>query len=67
MSKKAYELVKGMISIAESLELVMIADGVDSEAQKDMLTELGCKYMQGAYFGGKNLLKIDLISEGKTN
>ncbi len=67
LNKKAYELVKGMLSIAESLELDVVADGVDSAAQKEVLSELGCRYMQGAYFGGRHLLEIEFMSEGETN
>jgi len=66
-NNKTLELVKGMLQIADSLGLVVVADGVDTEAQKDVLAEHSCRYMQGAYFGRPDLLRIEMISEGETN
>lgn len=60
---KACEIVKSMIQVANSLGLVAVADGVDSEVQKNVLQEIGCRYMQGLYFGRRDLLKIDMVSE----
>ena len=44
-SQKA--LVKGVIFLAKSLKLKIVAEGVENKAQMDILTELGCDYIQG--------------------
>ncbi|MBR4868112.1 MAG: EAL domain-containing protein, partial [Clostridia bacterium] len=48
--KATYEIVKSIINLARSLKLKVVASGVDHLNQKDLLAELGCQYMQGAYF-----------------
>ena len=44
---KAYEIIKSMLQLAESLGMELIVTGVDHKKQKELLTELGCRYMQG--------------------
>jgi diguanylate cyclase (GGDEF)-like protein len=41
--------VKSIVSIAESLDFDVIAEGVDREAQARSLEELRCRYVQGDY------------------
>jgi EAL domain-containing protein (putative c-di-GMP-specific phosphodiesterase class I) len=36
--------------MAKSLDMDAIAEGVESEAQKDFLASIDCRYMQGFYF-----------------
>ena len=48
--KATYEIVKSILNLARSLKLEVVAAGVDSLKQKEALTELGCRYMQGAQF-----------------
>ena len=36
--------------MAKCLDMETIAEGVESEAQKDFLTSIGCHFMQGFYF-----------------
>jgi diguanylate cyclase (GGDEF)-like protein/PAS domain S-box-containing protein len=43
-------LVSTVIKLAHSLRLKVVAEGVDLEAQADMLCELGCDEMQGFLF-----------------
>ena len=43
-------LVSTVISLAHSLRLKVVAEGVDSEAQAAVLRELGCDEMQGFLF-----------------
>ncbi len=43
-------IVKSVTSIAEALELVVVAEGVETEAQLEMIAALGCHYAQGFLF-----------------
>ena len=43
-------LCKAIISMADALHLKVIAEGIETEFQKDFLTTLGCDYSQGYYF-----------------
>lgn len=63
INSKSCEILKSMLQVANSLDLMVIADGVDSDAQKEKLLSLGCTYMQGIEFGGKGLLKIEMLAE----
>jgi EAL domain-containing protein (putative c-di-GMP-specific phosphodiesterase class I) len=44
------KLVGSMVSIAHSLGLEVVAEGVEEKHQADYLVELGCEYLQGYYF-----------------
>ncbi len=44
-------IVKTIISLAENLNLDVIAEGVETVAQKEFLLENGCSYIQGYYYG----------------
>ena len=48
---KRAELVKAIIGIATALELKLIAEGVENEAQADFLLRAGCEEAQGFLFG----------------
>lgn len=50
-SKIDISLVKIMILMAQELNLEVIAEGVETQEQKDCLSELGCKYFQGYLLG----------------
>lgn len=43
-------LVQAMISMAKSLGLMAVAEGVETQEQMDLLLELGCAYGQGYFF-----------------
>lgn len=47
-SKRA--IIQAIILLAESLELDVIAEGVEIEKEIDHLTKLGCFVMQGYYY-----------------
>jgi len=59
-----------MISLAKNLELDVIAEGVETEAQKDFLKLHGCYNMQG-YFYSKPIsgkaMKEHLQAKNKSN
>lgn len=44
-------IVRTIIAMAHSLELEVIAEGVETEAQRQYLLEIGCKSFQGYLFG----------------
>jgi diguanylate cyclase (GGDEF)-like protein/PAS domain S-box-containing protein len=43
-------LLRAIIAMANSLDLQVIAEGVENAAQFDLLCELGCGFAQGYYF-----------------
>jgi diguanylate cyclase (GGDEF)-like protein len=45
------EVVKAIVSIAESLDFDVIAEGIESEAHAERLQELRCRYGQGFHIG----------------
>ncbi|MEY8214494.1 MAG: EAL domain-containing protein, partial [Colwellia sp.] len=45
-----HELVNAIIAMAQSLGLKIVAEGVETKEQVDILTTLGCDYLQGYYF-----------------
>ncbi|MGH8679407.1 MAG: EAL domain-containing protein, partial [Burkholderiales bacterium] len=40
-------IVEAIISVAHTLGMRIVAEGVETEAQRDILRELGCDEMQG--------------------
>ena len=46
----AMTMVKSIISIAKSLGIKVIAEGVERQEDAEVLKELGCDYAQGFYF-----------------
>ena len=49
-SKKDCKLVEIMIEIARVLDVPVIAEGVETKEQMELLRELGCDIIQGNYF-----------------
>jgi len=44
-------IVKAVVALAKSLDLTLVAEGVETEKQKEHLLSLGCTLMQGYLFG----------------
>ena len=44
-------ITKAIIAMAQSLNMVTVAEGVETSQQFDFLDSLGCNYFQGFYFG----------------
>ena len=47
-------IVEAIISIGKKFNMEVIAEGVETKEQFDMLKEMGCEYFQGFYFGKPN-------------
>lgn len=45
-----YDIIKAIIDLAHSLDLDVIAEGIETEAQRQILRGLGCEYGQGYLF-----------------
>lgn len=49
-NKKAYEILTSVISMAHRISLPVIAEGVETKAQCDLLREADCDLIQGYYY-----------------
>ncbi len=58
-------IVKTIMALGQSLELAVIAEGVESEAQYRKLLQLGCKQFQGYFFGKPQPLE-SFVSSAKS-
>lgn len=54
------EIVRSVIELAQQIDLAVIAEGVETREQADMLARLGCRYFQG-YFFSEPLAPEDLM------
>ena len=54
-------IVRAMVALADALELHVVAEGVELEAQLDFLTELGCTYGQG-FLWSPSLIARDALN-----
>ena len=57
-SKKDAKIVESSINLAHSLGLDVVAEGVETEIERQALVELGCEYGQGWLFGRPASLKV---------
>ena len=48
--KKRFKVVELIMGIAENLGVPVIAEGVETEHQLEILKKMGCAYAQGFYF-----------------
>ena len=61
-NEKDIQLVALILGIADNLKIPVIAEGVETEEQLNLLKKLGCSVVQGYYFS-KPLLAVDFESE----
>jgi diguanylate cyclase len=43
-------LLQGIVTVAYALEIDVVAEGVETVAQRDLLRKMGCRYAQGFYY-----------------
>jgi EAL domain-containing protein (putative c-di-GMP-specific phosphodiesterase class I) len=43
-------VVKTILALCSSFDVVCVVEGVETQAQKDLLLQLGCRNMQGYFF-----------------
>lgn len=43
-------IIKTILALAHSLEMEVVAEGVENKMQKDILTYLGCDFAQGYFY-----------------
>jgi EAL domain-containing protein (putative c-di-GMP-specific phosphodiesterase class I) len=48
--KSAFELVKSIISLSHNLGMKVIAEGIETQQQADLLKQLKCDQMQGYHY-----------------
>ena len=61
-------IAKAIIALSESLNLKVIAEGVETEKQRDFLVEMGCENIQGyLYSKPVEAKEIELILTQKAN
>lgn len=70
-SRVALQLVRTILSMTQGLNMKAVAEGVETEAQRDLLHRLGCNAMQGYLFGRpvpewqiRNLLRAAVQQDG---
>jgi EAL domain-containing protein (putative c-di-GMP-specific phosphodiesterase class I) len=49
--KGALAIVRAVLGMCRDIGIPVVAEGVESEAQADLLAELGCSHVQGFLFG----------------
>ena len=49
--QNAVAVVHAIIALCSALKLPLLAEGVETSAQADLLRTIGCTYMQGWHFG----------------
>jgi len=49
--KEAIAIIRAVVALADSLGMATTAEGVETEDEHKMVQELGCKKVQGYYFG----------------
>lgn len=44
-------IVKAILDLAVALDMQVIAEGIETKQQRDLLLDMGCQYGQGYWFG----------------
>ena len=49
-NEKSYKLVETIMSIARTMEMNVVAEGIETQEQQEVVIRLGCDYLQGYLF-----------------
>jgi len=63
--KNLKQIVSNLIKMAHSLNILVIAEGVELQEEADLLKKIGCDIIQG-YFYGKPMTKDNLLEKVKS-
>ena len=47
---KAVSIIRGVLGLARSIGISVIAEGIETREQAECLASMGCQYCQGYYF-----------------
>lgn len=61
-SQSRRKLLRGIVSLGHGLGMEVVAEGVETEAELQIVQELGCQIVQGWYYG-KALKSADAIAD----
>ena len=50
-NRTQYAIVKAILDLAVALDMQVIAEGIETEEQRDLLLAMGCQHGQGYWFG----------------
>src|SRR5690606_30402356 len=50
-NKESLAIIRAVVAMADSLDMSTTAEGVENIEEAKLVTELGCKKIQGYYFG----------------
>lgn len=67
-NQRTYKLVEAIFDLSQSHDLTTVAEGVETVEQLDLLTSMGCRVIQGYYYGRPQALgelKNPLLSRAK--
>jgi len=56
-NKESFEIVRTIVTLAHSLNLTIVAEGIETNEQLELLQELKCQYGQGHFFS--KALKVE--------
>lgn len=51
VTQRGVALLRGIAALVHNLEMKVLCEGAETQAQTDLLREIGCDYIQGYYFG----------------
>jgi EAL domain-containing protein (putative c-di-GMP-specific phosphodiesterase class I) len=43
-------LLQGIVTVANALEIAVVAEGVETATQRNLLRDMGCRFAQGFYY-----------------
>ena len=49
-NNKSQKIVETIINVARTMDMVVVAEGIETAEQQQILANLGCDYLQGYYF-----------------